>query len=228
MNKRIAISVLMLSALLRVSFAQDSVKTLIHFPKVKSFGVYISPEFQYAQQGGAFTPMAANAFMLQFNNRFGIGYSSAQLVQRNFSPSSVSPLYLNTSYNGLKMEYTLKPASVVHVSFSLTGGGAFARADSATRTAMPVFDSTTNRYMRPARSIQSGNFAFVQPGFQIETNLLRWAKLYAGASYRVGFATDSQNQLKTSNVQGLSAQVGLKLGWFDFSTEKLNRRVKLK
>ncbi len=228
MNKRLAILALMLSFSLPAVFAQDSVRTLIHFPKMKTFGIYISPEFQYGQQGGAFTPLSSNALMLQFNNRFGIGYSTAHALQQNFSPASVSPLNLNTSYNGLKLEYTLKPASVVHVSFSLTGGSAFARADSANRTAMPVFDSTTNRFMRPARTAQTGSFAFIQPGFQIETNLLRWAKLYAGASYRVGFPVGNQNQLTVSNVQGLSAQVGLKLGWFDFSTEKLNRRVKLK
>jgi hypothetical protein len=75
----------------------------------------------------------------------------------------------------------------------------------------------TNRYNN------NGNrFVVVQPGINLEMNLLRYAKLYVGANYRLSFLNDNQTALLPANtLQGFSINAGLKMGLFDY---KLGRK----
>ena len=42
---------------------QDTVRTLIHIPKVRQIGLYVAPEFQYGQSNAAFTSFAQHYFV---------------------------------------------------------------------------------------------------------------------------------------------------------------------
>lgn len=73
------------------------------------------------------------------------------------------------------------------------------------------------------RGGRNGNgFLVVQPGIHLEMNLMRYAKIYVGANYRLSFLTDNQSALLPANtLQGFSINAGLKLGLFDY---KLGRK----
>jgi hypothetical protein len=61
---------------------------------------------------------------------------------------------------------------------------------------------------------------FVQPGVQVEANVFKCMKVYAGVNYRVAWKDAMPNQLSNSTVEGLSANAGIKFGLFEVPTHK--------
>ena len=65
-------------------------------------------------------------------------------------------------------------------------------------------------------------FIFVQPGVNIEANVLKFMKVFAGASYRIAASGESHHNNVTSfdsptlgQLQGLTFNAGIKIG-YDF------------
>jgi hypothetical protein len=163
--------------------------------------------------------MGGVSAMLLFNKRLAVGVTASHSMDRRFSPSGVSPLYLNANFGGLKLEYTVNPNSALHVSFPLTVGMGSARADSlVSRPRTPGFEPGAGN--RPFRG--GDRFGVVQPGIHLEANLSRFAKLYAGASYRISWENSNRSAtvLPTNTLQGVSLEAGLKVGLFDWKVKK--------
>ena len=192
--------------------AQDTTHTLLKWKRPEYLGIYVAPEFHYGQLNGAFTAMGGSSVMLLLNKRWGIGVTGQMTLDRRFSPSGVAPLYLRAGFGGLKLEYTANPNGAIHFTFPLTLGMGFAQADS--------IDTYRNRNddFGFGRNFNRGNqFAVIQPGVQVEANLVRFVKLFAGVNYRIAFKTNSvATTLPTNTLQGLSFNVGAKFGLFDF------------
>ncbi len=210
------------------SYSQDSIRTLVHLPKITHVGIYIAPEFQYGQLKGEFTSFGGGSAMLLFNKKFGFGVTMQHSIFLSYSPKGISPLDLMASYGGLKLEYTCNPNAPIHLSFPLVIGGGSARLDSATyfRSILPDTNTQGDRMHREFdQSVSRNNYFVVQPGVQVEGNLFRFLKLYAGANYRFAFETYSSNSklLPASTLQGLSLNVGLKVGFFDYTLKKKNK-----
>jgi hypothetical protein len=62
---------------------------------------------------------------------------------------------------------------------------------------------------------------------RIETNLFKYAKLYAGASYRIALGTNMTYPTSNAPIaftnkdfSGWNTEIGLKLGLFDFKWKK--------
>ncbi len=215
---------------------QDTMHTLIKFSKPKYIGFYIAPEYQYGQTGGAFNGFTGSSAMLIVNKKVAIGVTAATNVQDNFSPTSVSPLLLRSSFGGAKIEYTPRPNAAVHLTFPLVIGMGVAQADSATYVGSIKETNTGGGKEHNGKGNDNGGFGgngergisadyfVVQPGVQLETNLARFVKLYAGVNYRVGFATETiASPLSKTTMSGVSANVGLKVGLFDLYTENWHR-----
>lgn len=198
------------------SFAQDTMRMLIRPAKVRYLGLYVAPEYQYGQLNNTFTSLGGASAMLLFNKRFAIGVTAQHSLERRFSPAGVSPLYLNANYGGLKLEYTVNPNGAVHISFPLTIGMGFARADSLqSRQHTPGFEPGN----RPFRG--GDRYGVIQPGIHLEANLFRYAKLFAGASYRIAWENSSRTAVLPSNtLQGLSLEAGVKVGLFDWQLKR--------
>lgn len=160
--------------------------------------------------------------MILLNNKFGIGMTMQHTADRSFSPVGISPLYLRSNFGGLKMEYIFKPNALVHLTIPLVIGGGSARIDSATyfNHRMPDL-MPPNGQGRFDRRMNGNEYFVVQPGVQVETNLMRYFKLYAGANYRFAMPVGNSNVLPANTLQGFSMNVGLKIGLFDFPTNKL-------
>jgi len=204
------------------STAQDSSTTqLITLPKVNHIGLYIAPEFQYGQLKNSFTGFGGNSFMLLINKKLGVGLTSFRNMDRNYSPSGIAPLILSSDFKGIKFEYTVRGNKALHLTFPLIIGLASTTADSAgmlygrNRLHNQMNDMTN----APKRSFETrSKYMFVIPGVQLEANVFRFMKVYAGISYRLAWKDAMPNQLANSTVEGLSANAGIKLGIFDVAT----------
>jgi hypothetical protein len=206
-----------------LSAQQDTVRTLVHVPKVRQVGLYIAPEFQYGQSNAAFTTFSGGSAMLILNNRFTFGATVQETINETFSPTGVSPLMMKSTFGGAKMEYTLHPSAAVHFTFPLILGMGTARADSLNERSFHTHNEGVHR------DSMHGEFLVIQPGVQIEANLLRWVKLFAGVNYRISSAIGTTSILPTDALQGFGINAGLKIGLFDKPLRPLQwRKKKLK
>jgi hypothetical protein len=208
----------------------DRIRTLFSNQKnpmktVKYLGLSVGSEFQYGSLAGEFTPMAGVSGTLHINKKWGIGLAGYSTVN-NFTPTALnakSLLNLNVMYGGLKLEYTPNPNAPIHVSFPLLIGGGMARVDSASnyRDNFGGFGGR-DRDRNGSREIngRGTDFWVIQPGINIEANVIRFLKIYAGASYRLtpSVNTETITALPTptaNQLSGLNVSAGLKLGLFD-------------
>jgi hypothetical protein len=209
---------------------QDTTKYLLKLSKPHSFGLYVSPEFQYGQLKNAFTPFAGSSVMLLFNQKFAIGATYQETTNQTFSPTGVSPLLLKAGYGGVKMEFITAPSKAVHVTFPIVIGMGQMRVDSATYTVTrPRNHNDFGENFNGRNSLNGGNtYLVLQPGIHLEANLIRNVKIYAGASYRYavdvdGTANTATIPLAASVLNGASINVGAKIGFFNFQPSKVRR-----
>lgn len=199
--------------------AQDTTHTLIKLIKPQSIGLYVAPEFSYGQLRSDMTSFGGASAMLVLNKKWAIGAMAQMSLDDVFVPKAVSPLAVQSMVMGGKIEYTPRPDALIHVSFPLMIGGGEASADSV--RAEKGHDWNDN--LGHDNGDHNGNsFVVVQPGIHLEMNLMRYAKIYVGANYRLSFLSDNQTALLPANtMQGFSISAGLKMGLFDY---KLGRK----
>jgi hypothetical protein len=200
-------------------------KTLLSLPKINFLGIYAVPEYQYGRLAGQFTSMGGGSLMVLLNKQLGIGMSGYSTFP-NFTPAQISTgstMQLRTHYGGLKVEYTLHPNSKIHVSFPMLIGGGRASIDSAGRRGHDFYGRGPTHGPGPGSEL---SFVFVQPGINLEANVLRFMKVFAGASYRIvsGGHTHYSNTSALESptlgqLQGLSFSAGVKIG-YDFHLYK--------
>ena len=207
---------------------------------IKYLGLSVGSEFQYGSLAGQFTPMAGVSAMLHINKKLGIGLAGYRTVN-NFTPTVLnanSLLNLNVMYGGLKLEYTPNPNSAVHVSFPLLIGGGMARVDSASNYRNNFGRFGGKDYNKNGNRESNGretDFWVIQPGINIEANVIRFLKIYAGASYRITPSVNTEITTALPNptasqLSGLNLIAGVKLGLFDYQLhhEKRNKKEGLK
>ena len=157
-------------------------------------------------------------------------------MDRSFSPSGIKPLVLNANVGGLKLEYVVMPQSAIHCSFNLLLGGGSARADSANQKYDRLRNGPmmgyhhgyemwgNNELLFPKPNVIRSDFMVIQPGVELEANLFKYVKLFAGANYRfTAKGNHSDVLIPSTTLQGLSANVGLKIGLFDFNTDRFRK-----
>jgi hypothetical protein len=214
----------------------DRIRTLFSNQKnpmktIKYLGLSVGSEFQYGSLAGEFTPMAGVSGTLHINKKWGIGLAGYSTIN-NFTPTALnakSLLNLNVMYGGLKLEYTPNPNAPIHVSFPLLIGGGMARVDSASNY-RNGFGGRDRNNRRDFNGRDNTDFWVIQPGINIEANVIRFLKIYAGASYRLtpSVNTETTTTLPTptaNQLSGLNVSAGIKLGLFDY---QLHRERKAK
>ena len=214
--------------------AQDTVKTLLHLKSPKTWGLYVAPEYQYGQIKNVFTSYVGGSAMLMLNNRFAFGLTAQGSTDEAFSPAGISPLLVRNQFGGLKLEYVVKPASAVHISFPLVIGGGNLRADSTSYVGQVKNENNGGGGKGNQGGGKDGfggnndnrgysaEYGVIIPGINIEANVVKHAKLFVGASYRIPFSVTTNNAtaatlLPTTAIQGLSINAGIKVGLFQNS-----------
>ena len=213
MYKSLAIAVFIsLISTLNLS-AQDTTHTLLKFRKPESIGIYVAPEFQYGSLNGDFTSFGGSSLMLMINNRFAFGVTGQSSLNNSFSPKNSSPLFVRSQFGGGKIEYTLNPYSAIHITLPLMVGMGLVQADSLSgRSGFWGGGERNNYYNRRGNS-----YVVIQPGVNVEANLLKFMKLFVGANYRFSILNDNNLAvLPASALQGLSISAGVKMGIFNY------------
>jgi hypothetical protein len=197
-------------------------------PKLNTIGLYVAPEFQYFGAMSSFAAARGLSAQLIFNERLSIGVAGGKAER--FTPKSLnnSNLRMRYSYAGGQLEYTFAPHRVVHFSIPLLIGAGFASIDTIDGSRRGNRDWDDDDF----RENRSHNpFFIVQPGLRLETNLLRFAKFYIGANYRVAVGNNgvtyptptASATVSNSQLSGVSFTAGVKLGFFDYKLK--NKRV---
>ncbi len=221
-----------------VTKAQETKTLLDHWKpmkKVKTVGIYIAPEMGAGQINGEFRPMAGVSAMAILNKRWSAGVTTYGAMGHDGNNS-------NAVFGGLKLEYTVMPNRLLHVSFPLVLG----MASSFDRS----IDQRNQNFGFDPRNIQGGRnfnhnqqggfnynqrgdynqnaYMLIQPGLQTELNLFKYGKVFVGANYRFAMSEghgDSQTAtLSASQLSGFSVNSGIKLGVFDFKVKKGHHR----
>jgi hypothetical protein len=180
---------------------------------IKTFGVSFSPIAQFGQLG----KQAGLSAAIHINNSWEIG--AIFLRSTRDENSTKAP----QAFHAFTIAYTPKANSLIHVSFPLSIG---AISEQQIRLSDPI--AISDPYSRRPGSMRMrrdfhdrdddgirmgfrGPKALgIQPGVQLELNVLRNVRLVAGANYRFALGDNS-----TTDMQGFSGQIGLKLGVFD-------------
>jgi hypothetical protein len=191
--------------------------------KVHYVGLYLAPEYQFGQLGGAFTSMGGASFMLQFNKKLGVGFTGFGSFRNQSNSTNI-----NGSFAGLKVEYTIKPDAAIHVSFPLMVGvggtgfrmGEFGEDHGRFRGNRGGGDNTDPEI--DDDDFENNVYKVIQPGVVAEANLARFAKLFVGANYRFAFNSAGYS----ADYQGFSANVGVKLGIFDYALKSKKANAK--
>jgi hypothetical protein len=190
--------------------------------KINSIGLYFAPEMGATQLDKKLAPMAGGSFMLLLNKKIGIGFTG--YVSGN--PHNKSEL-MKLGYGGVKLEYTIKPNARFHTTIPLLIGAGFANNDSLDHFRNQNFGSGRPKHDFDNHGRQQFNqFFIIQPGINVEGNLMKYVKVFGGVNYRIATKMDSHPQnisiteIKPSQISGLSVNLGLKFGVFDYQIHK--------
>ncbi len=212
------------------------------FKKINTLGLYVAPEIQYAGLAEGYAPMGGVSAMLQINKKWGIG-GVAYSTLGEYTPTKLSSMKsynFDAQFGGLKLEYTPKPNSLVHVSFPLVIGAGMAQIDSvgANHNSKNDGDMYGEKGKDESGMKESGKmgkednlFFMIQPGIHLETNILKYAKIFVGANYRI--AAGKSNLISTnplliptsSQMSGLSVNFGIKVGLFDYDIHRKKNKI---
>lgn len=176
---------------------------------IKSFGLSVSPIVQFGQVG----TQAGMSAALHVNNSWELGATFLRSVRdenTNKAPQA---------FHAFTVAYTPKANSLIHVSFPLAIGVISMRGekmmdednDQTTMRPKSMRRHRNDRYDdRMSFGFGAAKSVGIQPGIQVELNVLKNIRLFTAANYRFALGSNS-----TSEMQGFSGQVGLKLGVFD-------------
>lgn len=209
--------------------------------KINYLGLSLGSEVQYGMLSGQFTPMVGVSGMLHVNKKWGVGLAGYSTFGDQFAPTSLSStkaLNLNSMYGGLKFEYTTKPNAAIHVSFPLLIGAGLSKVDSVGRQDGGNRDGHSKENDHNGQDDNYGgdaSFFVIQPGMNVEVNVFRFAKIFAGVSYRIvptvmkeDAATSLFPTPTASQMGGLNLSAGLKVGLFDYQLHRAKRQKKQK
>ncbi len=167
-------------------------------------GYFVSPFVQSGKIAGSTAVLPGVGAGVIFNNQFSLGVSYKFIATENTPVGEVDTrLYLDQFYAGIKAEYSIFPAKVIHLNFQLEAGMG--------HTELDLKDSY--EFDHVGFPISGASFGYVEPGLALEINLWKYLKLDIGAGYR--YITDVIFRSVTAkDLRGASFAAGLKVGLF--------------
>jgi hypothetical protein len=204
-----------LNAQQTVLIKQDSTKKIqtLFQGKINSFGLSVSPTFQFGPMG----PQAGMSLALHLNNKWEIGGSFTRSLRGNRDDFATAP-QLGQQFHALSIAYTAKANKLIHLSFPLLIGAITTQNEVAP---IGIMDPNTqpNPIIGGHGGIRDGGMFWngpkslgIQPGVQLELNVLKHLRVFTGANYRFAVGENS-----TDAMRGFVGTVGLKVGLFDRS-----------
>lgn len=208
---------------------REKTEYLFKTSKINTLGLYFAPEIGVGKLNSISTPIAGGSMMLLFNKNLGIGVAG----QITGNPKNNDEL-LKLGYGGVKLEYTIRPNKKIHASIPLLIGAAYASNDSLPYTNYRHNDRQSKSFQKDRYQHTGSQFFIVQPGVNIEANLMKYLKIFGGINYRLATKTNngrnvnSGDTISANQVSGISATIGIKIGIFDYNIAKKDSTNKRK
>lgn len=198
-------------------FAQDreepEIKTLFGSSGIRSNGGYGGVTTGYTRVGDRDAIMIGGKGAWIVNHSIGIGLAGYGFLSEYKFDSQLSDDYqLAGGYGGLMFEFIMSPKSPIHVSFPVTvgaGGVGYVQRNNFNRgNDFDPFDE------------DSQAFFVVEPGVELELNLVRFMRLAFGLSYRytsdinLTYESSGEAIVGKDALKGFSGGITLKFGKF--------------
>lgn len=188
-------------------------RTLFGSSGIRSNGAYGAVTTAYTKMDGRDAIMVGGRGAWVINHSIGIGLAGYGFMTEHKADTELNDDYqLLGGYGGLMFEFIVNPNSPVHLSFPMTigaGGVTYSQRDSFRRN---------NDFDRLSEDTQA--FFVVEPGVELEMNVVRFMRLAVGVSYRYTSDVDltytgtSQRIMDKDVLHGLSGGITLKFGKF--------------
>lgn len=206
----------------------SQMRTLFKPAKLKSVGLSLQSQIQVGKRG----PEYGLGFQVHLNNKLSLGIASFNsMPNRNDRNNGMAP-EPRQRFTALTLEATPMANKVFHLSFPLAIGRIQEELISVN-----VYDPALNP-TTPTMGITPPNPQFggprgggndpyfngphtlgIQPGINVEVNLLKHWKVFGGANYRFAFGEE-----KTPGMSRAAATFGVKVGVFDKRIRGANAR----
>jgi hypothetical protein len=205
MKKSIITMMCLLNGVIAMAQTTTEMKTLFKAPS--NLGWYVASDFAYSQLDGKDAYLGGFSGGMVINHKISVGIGGYWLANSDdfLYPIKVDgyTLGLNGGYGGLKLEYRLKPSSLLHISFPmLIGGGGFEYGDLDGHDG---FDNE-DRY-----DYLDDGFFVVEPGVALGINIVKLMRLDVGVTYRYAPGIDFPT---FNNFNGVTGNFSLKFGKF--------------
>ena len=206
MKKNVILIMLFLLTTLPYANAQE-IQTLFKPGKSGGYGAITN---KFTTINGKYANMVGFYGGWFINSKFMIGVGGAGVT--NDIP--VLPAYstmpekdMSYAYGqfGLVTEYVIGSNKVFHVAFHMFTGGGF--------TGQYQRSNWDDDYDVDESNLDENFFTVVEPGVQIELNLMKWMRFSPGVSYRAVFGSDAAG-LSDNSLSDLSYNLTLKFGRF--------------
>ena len=200
---------------------KTELKTLFSMKKgsgLKSWGFTAGPVLQFGQLGA----QQGFNFAIHVNNQWSFGAGALGNMRGSDDRNMSTTFKPRQSFSGFQLEYTPKPNSLIHVSFPLMIGAIRSEDPNHLMNQNPQYNNNPQlgtprpRFRKhdfddDHRMFNRGPGALgIQPGVSVEVNVFKYAKLFGAVNYRFVAGKNS-----TEDMNGVSGQIGLKLGSFD-------------
>ena len=209
-------------------FAQESSnKQTLLGGKINKIGLVGSLSHQYTSINGDFKPAMGGSLSLLFNEKFAIGLAGYHFGDR---PNSANALQTRGGVGGLQLEYIVKPSKLVHLSFPLLVGMGSISSDSSGNRGGQGFRPNGGKGSQGRFGVgfddfngrgDRTHFAVIQPGVNVEVNVLKYLTIFGGANYRIALNSNSSN-FTNSKLSGVGFQLGIKAGLFGVPLKRNN------
>jgi hypothetical protein len=196
--------------ILLVSIAYSQVQEIQTAFKPGKSGGYGAITNSFTTINGKYANMAGVYGGWYVNKKFLIGASvSAVTNDLPVLPANNTIPGVDMSYAygqfGLVTEYVVASDKMLHVGFHLfTGAGFTAQYQRS------IWDTD---YEPNKSNLDENCFTVIEPGVQVELNLLKWMRFSPGVSYRATFGSDAVG-LSDNDLSNVSYNLTLKFGKF--------------
>lgn len=190
--------------------AQSEIQTVFNSP-LKNNGGYGAITNSFTRINGEFANMVGVYGGWYINHKLMLGVGAAATtsylpVLDQFNAYNGKNASYEYGQVGFMTEYVLASSKAIHVNFNMLTGAGF--------TVQYQRNAWNEDFNIDNHQAHDENWFFVvEPGVQVEINLLRWLRFSPGMSYR--FVNNSNAPgLKDSDLQGASLNMTLKFGKF--------------
>jgi len=209
---------------IKTNQTKTELKTLFSMKKgngLRSWGFTAGPTMQFGQLG---VQQGIN-FAVHINNQWSLGAGILGNMRGSDNQNMSTTPKPRQSFSGFQLEYTPKPNSLLHISFPLMIGAIRSEDPNMFQNRDP-YNVNNPQFGNPGPGFAGHDFdddhemfgnrgpaaLGIQPGVSLELNVFKYAKLFGAVNYRFAAVQNS-----TSEMKGVSGQLGLKLGLFDRS-----------